>query len=109
MVSERSALIVRTTLPAVGASFGSITELFYRRMFEEQPELLGDLFNRANQASGTQREALAGAVAVFATALVEHPTSAPRPCWSASRASTPRSASPRTSTRWSPVTSSGPW
>ncbi|MEU1232271.1 globin domain-containing protein [Streptomyces sp. NPDC005828] len=77
MLSERSAQIVRTTLPAVGASLGTITELFYRRMFEERPELLRDLFNRANQASGTQREALAGAVAAFATALVDHPDERP--------------------------------
>lgn len=77
MLSERSAQIVRTTLPAVGASLGTITELFYRRMFEERPELLRDLFNRANQASGTQREALAGAVAAFATALVDHPDQRP--------------------------------
>ncbi len=47
----------------MGASLGTITELFYRRMFEERPELLRDLFNRANQASGAQREALASAVA----------------------------------------------
>ncbi|TQJ92708.1 globin domain-containing protein [Streptomyces sp. SLBN-31] len=77
MLSERSAQIVRTTLPAVGASLSTITELFYRRMFEERPELLRDLFNRANQASGTQREALAGAVAAFATALVERPDERP--------------------------------
>ncbi|MCQ4205953.1 globin domain-containing protein [Streptomyces longispororuber] len=77
MLSERSAQIVRTTLPAVGANLGTITELFYRRMFEERPELLSDLFNRANQASGAQKEALAGAVAAFATALVEHPDERP--------------------------------
>ncbi|CAM5447585.1 hemin transporter [Streptomyces spiroverticillatus] len=77
MLSERSAQIVRTTLPTVGASLDTITELFYRRMFEERPELLDDLFNRANQASGTQKEALAGAVAAFATALVGHPDERP--------------------------------
>jgi nitric oxide dioxygenase len=61
----------------VGASLGTITDLFYRRMFEERPDLLRDLFNRANQANGTQREALAGAVAAFATVLVEHPDERP--------------------------------
>ncbi|MFJ2374578.1 globin domain-containing protein [Streptomyces sp. NPDC087769] len=71
MLSTQSVPIVRSTLPAVGASLGAITELFYRRMFEERPELLSNLFNRANQANGTQREALAGAVAAFATMLVE--------------------------------------
>ncbi|MBT2409024.1 hemin transporter [Streptomyces sp. ISL-12] len=77
MLSSESARIVRTTLPAVGASLSTITELFYRRMFEERPDLLRDLFNRANQASGAQREALAGAVAAFATALVDHPDQRP--------------------------------
>ncbi|MFJ4624402.1 globin domain-containing protein [Streptomyces sp. NPDC088812] len=77
MLSSQSAQVVRATLPAVGASLSTITELFYRRMFEERPELLRGLFNRANQASGAQREALAGAVAAFATALVEHPDERP--------------------------------
>ncbi|MFD8565463.1 globin domain-containing protein [Streptomyces sp. NPDC059639] len=77
MLSTQSAPIVRDTLPAVGASLGAITELFYTRMFEERPELLRGLFNRANQANGAQREALAGAVAAFASALVEHPDERP--------------------------------
>ena len=77
MLSTQSMPVVRATLPAVGASLGSITELFYRRMFEERPELLRSLFNRANQASGAQREALAGAVAAFATTLVERPGERP--------------------------------
>ncbi len=77
MLSTQSVPVVRATLPAVGASLSSITELFYRRMFEERPELLRDLFNRGNQASGAQREALAGAVAAFATTLVERPGERP--------------------------------
>ncbi|KES05050.1 hemin transporter [Streptomyces toyocaensis] len=77
MLSTQSVPVVRATLPAVGASLSSITELFYRRMFEERPELLRDLFNRGNQASGAQREALAGAVAAFAGTLVERPGERP--------------------------------
>ncbi|OKK05044.1 globin domain-containing protein [Streptomyces sp. CB02400] len=77
MLSTQSAQIVRSTLPVVATSLGDITELFYRRMFEERPELLRDLFNRANQANGSQREALAGAVAAFATSLVERPDERP--------------------------------
>ncbi|MFF5157719.1 globin domain-containing protein [Streptomyces sp. NPDC000348] len=77
MLSTQSIPVVRATLPAVGASLGSITELFYRRMFEERPDLLRSLFNRANQANGAQREALAGAVAAFATTLVERPGERP--------------------------------
>ncbi|MFG2574152.1 globin domain-containing protein [Streptomyces sp. NPDC048481] len=77
MLSAPSVPIVRATLPAVGANLGAITELFYRRLFEEHPALLRNLFNRANQASGAQRQALAGAVAAFATVLVERPGERP--------------------------------
>ncbi|MER6784544.1 globin domain-containing protein [Streptomyces sp. NPDC000658] len=77
MLSAPSVPIVRATLPAVGASLGAITELFYRRLFEEHPDLLRNLFNRTNQASGAQRQALAGAVAAFATVLVERPGERP--------------------------------
>ncbi|WP_184397441.1 globin domain-containing protein [Nocardiopsis composta] len=77
MLSERSAPVVRATLPVVGAAIEDITDLFYRRMFAARPELLRDLFNRGNQASGEQRRALAGSIAAFATALVEHPGQPP--------------------------------
>ncbi|MCC9708044.1 FAD-binding oxidoreductase [Streptomyces sp. MNU76] len=77
MLSAQSAPVVRATLPVVGASLTTITEVFYRRLFEERPELLRHLFNRANQASGAQREALAGSVAAFATLLVERPDERP--------------------------------
>ncbi|MEU2288355.1 globin domain-containing protein [Streptomyces sp. NPDC013178] len=77
MLSDQSAPIVRATLPAVGAALGDITDLFYRHMFKECPDLLNELFNRANQKNGTQREALAGALAAFAQALVEHPDQRP--------------------------------
>ncbi|WP_326573475.1 FAD-binding oxidoreductase [Streptomyces sp. NBC_00481] len=77
MLSAQSAPVVRTTLPVVGASLTTITEVFYRRLFEERPELLRHLFNRTNQATGAQREALAGSVAAFATLLVERPDERP--------------------------------
>ncbi|QKV96912.1 hemin transporter [Streptomyces sp. NA02950] len=73
MLSPKSAETVRATLPAVGEAIGTITDLFYRRMFEAHPELLRHLFNRGNQAAGTQRQALAGAFAAFATTLVAQP------------------------------------
>ncbi|GCB49943.1 globin domain-containing protein [Streptomyces sp. NL15-2K] len=73
MLSEQSAATVRATLPAVGASLGEITERFYAGLFAAHPELLRDLFNRGNQAAGTQRQALAGSIAAFAAHLVEHP------------------------------------
>ncbi|MCX5003411.1 globin domain-containing protein [Streptomyces sp. NBC_00638] len=77
MLSEPSASTVRATLPVVGAAIGEITERFYAGLFTAHPELLRDLFNRGNQAAGTQRQALAGSIAAFATYLVEHPDERP--------------------------------
>ncbi|MGW3492871.1 globin domain-containing protein [Streptomyces sp. NPDC001020] len=77
MLSEQSAATVRATLPAVGAAIGEITKSFYGKMFAAHPELLRDLFNRGNQASGAQQQALAGSIAAFATYLVNHPDERP--------------------------------
>jgi nitric oxide dioxygenase len=77
MLSERSATVVRATLPAVGAAVQDITKLFYDRLFTAHPDLLRDVFNRGNQAAGAQPQALAGSIAVFATHLVEHPGDRP--------------------------------
>ncbi|MFD6323713.1 globin domain-containing protein [Streptomyces sp. NPDC058442] len=77
MLSEQSAVTVRATLPAVGGALSEITERFYAGMFAARPELLRDLFNRGNQAAGTQREALAGSIAAFATHLLDHPDDRP--------------------------------
>jgi nitric oxide dioxygenase len=77
MLSEPSAVTVRATLPAVGAAIGEITERFYARLFAAHPELLRKLFNRGNQAAGTQRQALAGSIAAFATHLLDHPDRRP--------------------------------
>lgn len=71
MLSEQSAATIRATLPAVGAAIGEITERFYAGLFAAHPDLLRDLFNRGNQAAGTQRQALAGSIAAFATRLVQ--------------------------------------
>ncbi|MEU2156197.1 globin domain-containing protein [Streptomyces sp. NPDC019396] len=77
MLSARSAPVIRATLPVVGAAIGEVTEAFYRRLFEEHPALLRDLFNRGNQASGAQRQALAGSIAGFAGMLLERPDDRP--------------------------------
>ncbi|MDF3297234.1 globin domain-containing protein [Streptomyces tropicalis] len=77
MLSQPSAAVVRATLPAVTDALGEITERFYAGLFAARPDLLRDLFNRGNQASGTQRRALAGAFAAFAAHLVEHPDRRP--------------------------------
>ncbi|MEI5100184.1 globin domain-containing protein [Streptomyces sp. PmtG] len=77
MLSDQSAATVRATLPAVGAAIEDITARFYDRLFAAHPELLRDLFNRGNQAAGSQRQALAGSIAAFATHLVHHPDDRP--------------------------------
>ncbi|MGW0792724.1 globin domain-containing protein [Streptomyces sp. NPDC002911] len=77
MLSAQSTPVIRATLPAVGASLAEITDLFYRRLFEAHPDLLKNLFNRGNQVNGTQREALAGSVAAFATLIIERPDERP--------------------------------
>ncbi|MEU6656159.1 globin domain-containing protein [Streptomyces sp. NPDC046900] len=77
MLSTQALPVVRATAPVVGANISAISELFYQRLFEAHPELLRDLFNRGNQANGSQRDALAGAVAAFASVLVERPDERP--------------------------------
>ena len=73
-----TADVIRHTLPVVEQSIGDISQRFYHRMFTAQPELLHDLFNRGNQANGSQQQALAGSIAVFARASVTHPEVPPR-------------------------------
>lgn len=77
MLSEKSAVVVRSTLPVVGGAIGQITPVFYRRMFTARLDLLRDLFNRANQANGTQSRALAGSIATFAEQLLAYPDQRP--------------------------------
>ncbi|MGW2031899.1 globin domain-containing protein [Streptomyces sp. NPDC001811] len=77
MLTEPSAATVRATLPAVGAAIGEITERFYARLFDAHPDLLRNLFNRGNQAAGTQKQALAGSIAAFAAHLLDRPDQRP--------------------------------
>ena len=77
MLSDKSRPVIQATLPVVGAHIGEIAQCFYRRLFAAHPELLDGTFNRANQADGTQQQALAGSVAAFATALVNTPDRLP--------------------------------
>lgn len=73
MLSAKSTETIRATLPAVSGAIDEIASLFYDKLFAAHPELLRDLFNRGNQANGEQQQALAGSIATFASALVEHP------------------------------------
>ncbi|HST97021.1 MAG TPA: FAD-binding oxidoreductase [Geodermatophilus sp.] len=73
MLSDRARPVVEATLPPVADNIGEIARRFYQHMFAARPELLDGLFNRGNQAEGTQQVALAGSVAAFASALVGTP------------------------------------
>jgi nitric oxide dioxygenase len=77
VLSDRSRPVIEATLPVVADNIKEIAQRFYQHMFEGHPELLDGLFNRGNQAEGTQQVALAGSVAVFASALVKTPEQVP--------------------------------
>jgi nitric oxide dioxygenase len=77
VLSDKAEPIVRATLPVVGEHIQQIAATFYRRMFSEHPELQDGVFNRGNQAEGTQQQALAGSVAIFASALIDNPDRLP--------------------------------
>jgi nitric oxide dioxygenase len=77
VLSDRARPIVEATLPPVADNIGEIARRFYQHMFAARPELLDGLFNRGNQAEGTQQVALAGSVAAFASALVGTPEQLP--------------------------------
>ncbi|AUH69164.1 MULTISPECIES: globin domain-containing protein [Gordonia] len=71
MISSDTKLVLEATVPVVEAALPEITPRFYDRMFTARPELLRDLFNRTNQATGGQPQVLAGAVAAFARLQLE--------------------------------------
>ena len=77
MLSAHNRPVVEATLPVVGQHVGEIARRFYRHMFGEHPELLDGVFNRGNQAEGSQPVALAGSVAVFASTLLRTPEQVP--------------------------------
>ncbi|WP_239003924.1 globin domain-containing protein [Nocardia panacis] len=62
---------IKATLPLVASKVDEITAVFYRTMFGRHPELIRDLFNRGNQAQGSQQRALAASIATFAAYLVD--------------------------------------
>lgn len=78
MLSASARPVIDATLPVVGANIVEIADRFYKHMFEARPDLITDgLFNRGNQASGEQRQSLAGSVAIYATWLMQHPGESP--------------------------------
>ena len=77
MLSDRARPIVKATLPVVGRHIEEIADRFYAHMFAAHPEFQDGLFNRGNQKEGSQPKALAGSVAVFASALLADPPQFP--------------------------------
>ncbi|WP_159609107.1 globin domain-containing protein [Glutamicibacter sp. JC586] len=77
MLSPKSLPVIEATLPIIAERISSITPNFYNRLFAAHPELLDGIFSRSNQKNGTQQQALAGSIAVFATYLVKQPGVAP--------------------------------
>src|SRR3954452_13187497 len=77
MLSDKARPVIEATLLAAGENIQLIAERFYQHLFEAHPELLDGTFNRGKQAEGSQQQALAGSVAMFAGALVTHPDQQP--------------------------------
>ena len=77
MLSDRSRPVIEATLPVVADNIQEIAKRFYDHLFQQHPTLFDGVFNRGNQAEGTQQVALAGSVAVFASALVKTPEQLP--------------------------------
>lgn len=64
MLSEKTIEIVKEITPAVAANAETITQHFYERMFQGNPEVQS-LFNQAHQHTGGQQRALAGAICAY--------------------------------------------
>ncbi|MFJ2619739.1 globin domain-containing protein [Glutamicibacter sp. NPDC087344] len=77
MLSSQSRPVIEATLPIIAERISHITPKFYQRLFTAHPELLDGTFSRSNQNNGTQQQALAGSIAVFASHLISTPETTP--------------------------------
>lgn len=66
LLTPETIKIIKATTPVVAANVENITQVFYKRMFERNPETLA-YFNKSHQQKGSQPKTLAGAVATYAT------------------------------------------
>ena len=64
LLSDSTIQIIQAITPAVAEHAVQITTIFYKRLFQANPEVKA-FFNFANQESGRQPLALAGAVAAY--------------------------------------------
>ncbi|CAM3769589.1 NO-inducible flavohemoprotein [Mesobacillus zeae] len=60
-MDQKTIDIIKSTVPVLEEHGEKITTVFYKRMFEDHPELL-NIFNHANQKQGRQQRALASTV-----------------------------------------------
>lgn len=65
MLTSKNIALVKSTIPLLEASNTQLTEHFYNRMFQHNPELL-HVFNMSNQHSGRQSFALFSAIIAYA-------------------------------------------
>ena len=65
MLSQQTIDIVKSTAPILDQHAETLTRHFYKRMFSHNPEV-APFFNPANQVSGSQQKALAGAICAYA-------------------------------------------
>ena len=65
MLSQETINTVKSTAPLLAKEGENITRLFYRKLFDNHPELK-NVFNMANQAKGEQARALAESVFAYA-------------------------------------------
>jgi nitric oxide dioxygenase len=66
MLSQNTIDTVKSTAPLLSDEGESITKLFYKKLFDNHPELK-NVFNLANQAKGEQARALAESVFIYAS------------------------------------------
>jgi nitric oxide dioxygenase len=64
-MNNNQKVLIKATIPILQSSGEVLTDYFYKRMFEYNPELKS-VFNMGNQANGKQKHALAGAVLAYA-------------------------------------------
>ncbi len=64
-LTPKTIKIVKSTVPVLEENGELLTRHFYKRMFSHNPEVL-PFFNSANQKTGHQQQALAGAICAYA-------------------------------------------
>lgn len=67
-LSYHQMRLVKATIPALREQGETITEIFYRNMLREHPEL-NNMFNSVNQANHRQPRALTSIILAFASAI----------------------------------------